>query len=85
MKLVRLNRTFLKRVAFDRPLATRFRLLFMHVVIAEPLHTFARHALVRAVSGAHHGSGRQTQHYALAGIGGGGRRCGRRRRICFGE
>jgi D-alanyl-D-alanine carboxypeptidase len=34
----------LKRVAFDRPHATRFRLLFMHVVIAKPLHTFARHA-----------------------------------------
>ncbi|TIQ89424.1 MAG: hypothetical protein E5X44_23070 [Mesorhizobium sp.] len=36
---------FLKRVAFDRPRATRFRLFFMHVVIAKPLHTFARHAL----------------------------------------
>ncbi|CAH2409290.1 hypothetical protein MES5069_80013 [Mesorhizobium escarrei] len=30
---------FLKRVAFDRPHATRFRLLFLHVVIAKPLHT----------------------------------------------
>ncbi|CAH2408996.1 hypothetical protein MES5069_750019 [Mesorhizobium escarrei] len=29
----------LKRVVFDRPHATRFRLLFMHVVIAKPLHT----------------------------------------------
>ncbi|CAH2405759.1 hypothetical protein MES5069_490062 [Mesorhizobium escarrei] len=31
--------TSLKRVAFDRPHVTRFRLLFMHVVIAKPLHT----------------------------------------------
>ncbi|CAH2401497.1 hypothetical protein MES4922_30130 [Mesorhizobium ventifaucium] len=38
----------LKRVAFDRPHATRFRLLFMHVVIAKPLHTFSRHALEHA-------------------------------------
>ncbi|TIP79639.1 MAG: hypothetical protein E5X60_37670 [Mesorhizobium sp.] len=35
----------LKRVAFGRPQATRFRLLFVHVVIAKPLRTFARHAL----------------------------------------
>ncbi|RWK54786.1 MAG: hypothetical protein EOR48_15295 [Mesorhizobium sp.] len=42
------RRGSLKRVAFDRPHATRFRVLFMHVVIAKPLHTFARHALEHA-------------------------------------
>ncbi|SIT57163.1 hypothetical protein BQ8794_300041 [Mesorhizobium prunaredense] len=46
----------LKRVAFDRPHATRFRLLFMHVVIARPLHTFARHALGLAARYARRGS-----------------------------
>ena len=36
---------FGKRIAFDRPHATRFNSCFVHVVIAKPLHTFARHAL----------------------------------------
>ncbi|TPI27066.1 hypothetical protein FJW07_31525 [Mesorhizobium sp. B3-1-9] len=36
----------LKRVALKRIQATRFGFVFMHVVIAKPLHTFARHAFV---------------------------------------
>ncbi|TIM81103.1 MAG: hypothetical protein E5Y59_26350, partial [Mesorhizobium sp.] len=36
----------LKRVGVEWSHETRFKFLFMHVVIAKPLRTFARHALV---------------------------------------
>ena len=38
------SRLRLKRVAIFQMRSLRFRVFFSHVVLAKPLHTFARHA-----------------------------------------